>query len=196
VQVALDETSEGWAHRVMATVPGSHDCNVHDLPVEVIAGNNAGTVIEDRKTGQSWRLSNEQAREFGRLGVYCSRRKLAEHLANAPHSFVEGKAGAYWGSYGAALRIARARVVTNQAARLRAFRAAKFHGKSSLIRPDRELVASTGPAMKLVAGAMRGGPSSMSTHRMGRRSPKRCSRGSRRSSTSSVTYRPYDLQRR
>jgi hypothetical protein len=36
-------------------------------PFEVIAGDKAGIVIEDRKTGQSWRLSNQQAREFGRL---------------------------------------------------------------------------------------------------------------------------------
>jgi hypothetical protein len=47
-------------------------------PFEVIAGNDAGIVIEDRKTGQSWRLSNQQAREFGRLIV--RRRRLAEHL--------------------------------------------------------------------------------------------------------------------
>jgi hypothetical protein len=46
---------------------------------EVIAGNDAGIVIEDRKTGQSWRLSNQQAREFGRL--IGRRRRLAEHLA-------------------------------------------------------------------------------------------------------------------
>jgi hypothetical protein len=36
-------------------------------PFEVIAGNDAGIVIEDRKTGQSWQLSNQQAREFGQL---------------------------------------------------------------------------------------------------------------------------------
>ena len=48
-------------------------------PFEVIAGNNAGIVIEDRKTGQSWRLSNRQAREFVRL--IGRRRRLAEHLA-------------------------------------------------------------------------------------------------------------------
>jgi hypothetical protein len=48
-------------------------------PFEVIAGNDAGIVIEDRKTGQSWRLSNQQAREFGRL--IGRRRRLAEHLA-------------------------------------------------------------------------------------------------------------------
>lgn len=34
---------------------------------EVIAGDKAGIVIEDRKTGQFWRLSNDQARELGRL---------------------------------------------------------------------------------------------------------------------------------
>ena len=48
-------------------------------PFEVIVGDNAGIVIEDRKTGQSWRLSNQQAREFGRLIV--RRRRLAEQLA-------------------------------------------------------------------------------------------------------------------
>jgi len=37
------------------------------FPFEVIAGNDAGIVIEDRKTGQSWRLSNQQTREFVRL---------------------------------------------------------------------------------------------------------------------------------
>ena len=47
-------------------------------PFEVIAGDKAGIVIEDRKTGQSWRLSNDQARELGRL--ICRRRRLAEHL--------------------------------------------------------------------------------------------------------------------
>ena len=48
-------------------------------PFEVVAGNNAGIVIEDRKTGQSWRLSNQQTREFVRL--IGRRRRLAEHLA-------------------------------------------------------------------------------------------------------------------
>lgn len=48
-------------------------------PFEVIAGNDAGIVIEDRKTGQSWRLSNQQTREFVRL--IGRRRRLAEHLA-------------------------------------------------------------------------------------------------------------------
>ena len=36
-------------------------------PFKVVAGDTASIVIEDRKTGQSWRLSNQQAREFGRL---------------------------------------------------------------------------------------------------------------------------------
>lgn len=59
-------------------------------PFEVIAGTNAGIVIEDRETGQSWRLSNDQAREFGRLIV--RRRRLAEHLdANASRRFREPK---------------------------------------------------------------------------------------------------------
>jgi hypothetical protein len=48
-------------------------------PFEVIAGDNAGIVIEDRKTRQYWRLSNQQAREFVRL--IGRRRRLAEHLA-------------------------------------------------------------------------------------------------------------------
>jgi hypothetical protein len=48
-------------------------------PFEVIAADNAGIVIEDRKTGQSWRLSNQQTREFVRL--IGRRRRLAEHLA-------------------------------------------------------------------------------------------------------------------
>lgn len=56
-------------------------------PFEVTAGNNAGIVIEDRESGQSWRLSNDQAREFGRLIV--RRRRLASsctrtHLRRRP----------------------------------------------------------------------------------------------------------------
>ena len=47
-------------------------------PFEVIVGDNAGIVIEDRKTGQSWRLSNQQTRGFVRL--IGRRRRLAEHL--------------------------------------------------------------------------------------------------------------------
>jgi len=47
-------------------------------PFEVIVGDNAGIVIEDRKTGQSWRLSNQQTRGFVRL--IGRRRGLAEHL--------------------------------------------------------------------------------------------------------------------
>jgi hypothetical protein len=53
-------------------------------PFEVIAGSNAGIVIEDRDTGQSWRLSNQQAREFGRL--LRRHRKLAEIAEYAPSS--------------------------------------------------------------------------------------------------------------
>jgi hypothetical protein len=64
-----DEVSEGAQMAVTFTTS----------PFEVIAGNDAGIVIEDRKTGQSWRLSNQQAREFGRL--IGRRRRLAEHLA-------------------------------------------------------------------------------------------------------------------
>jgi hypothetical protein len=48
-------------------------------PFEVIAGDYAGIVIEDRKTRQSWRLSNQQAREFVRL--IGRHRRLAEHIA-------------------------------------------------------------------------------------------------------------------
>jgi hypothetical protein len=47
-------------------------------PFEVIAGNNGGIVIEDRTTGQSWRLTNQASREFVRL--IGRRRRLAEHL--------------------------------------------------------------------------------------------------------------------
>ena len=50
------------------------------LPFEVVAGNGGGIVIEDRKTRQSWRLSNDQTREFVRL--IGRRRRLAEHLAD------------------------------------------------------------------------------------------------------------------
>ena len=71
---SLNEVSEG------ATITFT------TCPFEVIAGNDAGIV--DRKTGQSWRLSNQQAREFGRL--IGRRRRLAEHLeANASRSFGE-----------------------------------------------------------------------------------------------------------
>jgi hypothetical protein len=57
-------------------------------PLEVIAGDKAGIVIEDRVTGQSWRFSNDQAREFGRL--IGRRRRLAEQLeANASRRFRE-----------------------------------------------------------------------------------------------------------
>ena len=62
-------------------------------PFEVIAGNNAGIVLEDRETGQSWRLSNDQAREFGRL--LLRRRRLAEQLdAEAFRRFREPKPNA------------------------------------------------------------------------------------------------------
>jgi len=60
-------------------------------PFEVIAGDTAGIVIEDRKTGQSWRLSNQQAREFGRL--IGRQRRLAERAENAPSSFLTPKPG-------------------------------------------------------------------------------------------------------
>ena len=51
-------------------------------PFKVVAGDTASIVIEDRKTGQSWRLSNDQAREFGRL--LRRHRKLAELAEYAP----------------------------------------------------------------------------------------------------------------
>ena len=60
-------------------------------PFEVIAGDQAGIVIEDRKTGQFWRLSNDQAREFGRL--LGRQRRLAERRENAPSSFLKPKPG-------------------------------------------------------------------------------------------------------
>jgi hypothetical protein len=60
-------------------------------PFEVIAGDKAGIVIEDRKTGQSWRLSNQQAREFGRL--IGRHRRLAERAEYAPSSFLKPKVG-------------------------------------------------------------------------------------------------------
>jgi hypothetical protein len=60
-------------------------------PFEVIADDNAGIVIEDRKTGQSWRLWNQQAREFGRL--IGRHRRLAELAEYAPRSFGMSKPG-------------------------------------------------------------------------------------------------------
>jgi len=47
-------------------------------PFEVNAGRNRGIKIEDRKTGQSWHLSNRQTRQFVRL--IGDRRRLAEQL--------------------------------------------------------------------------------------------------------------------
>ena len=53
-------------------------------PYEVTAGKGGGIVIEDRKTGQSWRLTNRESREFVRL--IGRQRRTAEHLAeNARH---------------------------------------------------------------------------------------------------------------
>jgi len=60
-------------------------------PFEVIAGDKAGIVIEDPKTGQSWQLSNQQAREFGRLML--RQRRLAEQARYAPSSFLKPKPG-------------------------------------------------------------------------------------------------------
>jgi hypothetical protein len=61
-------------------------------PFEVIAGDKAGIVIEDRKTGQFWRLSNDPARELGRL--IRRHRRLAELAEYAPSSFAKPKPGA------------------------------------------------------------------------------------------------------
>ena len=61
-------------------------------PFEVTAGDTAGIVIEDRKTGQFWRLSNDQARELGRL--IRRHRRLAELAENAPSSFCKPRPGA------------------------------------------------------------------------------------------------------
>jgi len=47
-------------------------------PFEVTAGRNGSITIEDRKTGQSWCLSNRQTRQFVRL--IGDRRRLAEQL--------------------------------------------------------------------------------------------------------------------
>ena len=63
-----------------------------NCPFQVIAGDKAGIVIEDRKTGQSWRLSNDQAREFGRL--IRRHRRLAELSEYAPSSFGKPNPGA------------------------------------------------------------------------------------------------------
>jgi hypothetical protein len=48
-------------------------------PFKVTAGNGGGIVIEDRKTGQSWRLTNRQSREFVRM--IGRGRRTAEHFA-------------------------------------------------------------------------------------------------------------------
>jgi hypothetical protein len=47
-------------------------------PFEVTAGCSAGIVIRDRKTGQSWRLTNQGTREFARL--VGRQRRIAEDL--------------------------------------------------------------------------------------------------------------------
>jgi hypothetical protein len=47
-------------------------------PFEVTAGRNGSIMIEDRKTGQSWHLSNRQTRQFVRL--IGDRRRFAEQL--------------------------------------------------------------------------------------------------------------------
>jgi hypothetical protein len=49
-------------------------------PFGVFAGDEGGILIEDRKSGQSWVLTNQQSRVFGRL--IMRQRKVAEkHLA-------------------------------------------------------------------------------------------------------------------
>jgi hypothetical protein len=47
-------------------------------PFKVTAAKEAGILIEDRKTGQFWHLTNQQTREFGRL--ILRGRRLAEQL--------------------------------------------------------------------------------------------------------------------
>jgi len=49
------------------------------LPFDVAAGKQGGIVVEDFKTRQSWRLTNQQTREFVRL--IGRQRRLAEHFA-------------------------------------------------------------------------------------------------------------------
>ena len=80
-----------WAGRkpAFANIEGS---TMTACPFEVIAGDKAGIVIEDRKTAQSWRLSNDQAREFGRL--IGRHRRLAELREYAPSSFGKPRSGA------------------------------------------------------------------------------------------------------
>ena len=80
-------TPHGTSDIEGATMPVSFTT----CPFEVIAGDKAGIVIEDRKTGQSWRLSNQQAREFGHL--IGRHRRLAERAEYAPSSFSKPKAG-------------------------------------------------------------------------------------------------------
>jgi len=48
-------------------------------PFEVTAGKGGGIVIEDRASGQFWRLTNRETRQFVRL--IGRQRRLAEHLA-------------------------------------------------------------------------------------------------------------------
>jgi hypothetical protein len=43
-------------------------------PFEVVAGDKAGIVIEDRKTGQSWQLSNQRKRKPTHTRIWRSRR--------------------------------------------------------------------------------------------------------------------------
>ena len=62
-----------------STMGGAMVVSFTTCPFEVTAGNGGGIVIEDRKTGRSWRLTNWQTREFVRL--IGRQRRTAEHLA-------------------------------------------------------------------------------------------------------------------
>jgi len=64
--------------RVLQSLRSALTITFTTCPLEVIAGDKAGIVIEDRNTGRSWRFSNDQGREFGRL--IGRRRRLAEQL--------------------------------------------------------------------------------------------------------------------
>lgn len=77
----LDETSDVAAGGKKAALAWENAMAVSftTCPYEVTAGKGGGIVIEDRKTGQSWRLTNRESREFVRL--IGRQRRTAEHLA-------------------------------------------------------------------------------------------------------------------
>ena len=54
-------------------------------PFGVFAGDEGGIVIEDQKSGQSWVLTNQQSRVFGRL-ITRQRRAAEKHLAEKRHA--------------------------------------------------------------------------------------------------------------